>query len=165
MVQLESTLKILRLVWMAFVGSIATFLVVLIVVDAASDVEPLIPLMLAFVAFTEVPILFVMRKQMLGTLALREPEDLRAEGRVDGDALEGALKGAAMRYQTGSIVSFALVESIVIMGFVASFMTGSWVWFGGHAGVALVLYFVLRPTRGGALSILTPQEREGVRQL
>jgi len=161
---IDQTLRTLRILWLAFLASLLTFVVVLVFVDGGSEVEPMLPLMLVVVGLTEVPVLFFMRWQALGTLALREPEDLRAEGRVEGDALDASVRRAAVRYQTATIVSFALVESVVLMGFVASFMSGSVAWYGAMATLGLILFLVLRPTRGGILSVLTPQEREGVRQ-
>jgi len=162
--QVERTLKTLRVMWLAFLASLGTFIAVLVLVDEPLKFEPLMPVLCSVVALVETPVIFFFRWQMLGTMALRAPEDLRAEGRVEGEALDTALLNAAMRYQTVSIVSYALVESVALLGFMSSYVTGSLSWYLGHAAWATVLFLLLRPTQGGILSVLSPQEREGVRR-
>ncbi len=155
----------LRILFGAFAASVLVFAVVVNVAKGPVDgSDPVLPLVLGVAALGEVVMLFVMRHMMMGTVALRMPEDRRVGQTVDGEALGAAVRKASGRYFTGSIVGFAISESVALLGFVAAFVGGEPIAYLPYAGAALLLLAVQFPTTGGLLSILTPEERAGARR-
>lgn len=166
MESLGRILNTLRIIWFAFIVTPFVFGAVLFVLAPDGEgADPMLPLILAFVALTEVPALIFMRFKLLGGLAVIEPNDMRVDERVEGEALEEAIRVAAAKYNTGSIVSFAFCNAIVLMGFVGSYVSGSLLWFGGLAVLGLTALIAVVPRRAGVMSTMTPEQRQGLRQL
>ncbi len=166
MEMLKRVLATLRIVWMAFLVTPVVFAVVLYVAAGQGEPpEPMVPLSVSMVALMEIPAMFFVRWRMLGSLALSEPEDLRAEGRTEEALLEDAIRSAAARYNAASMVSFAFAESVMLMGFVSTYISGSFVWFGLLAPVAFGLLILIRPSQGGVMCVMTPEDRQGLRHM
>jgi len=96
----------------------------------------------------------VLRKVLMGDIALTSPDIPPGRMEVDPSETAAVIKTALARYQTGSIVGFAVAESVGIYGFVAAFMTG-------NAGYALpflagsmALIAVQFPRAAGVISLI-----------
>ena len=155
----------LRLMWAAFLGTLPIYGVAVVLAAPAGGGDPMLPFLLAAVALVEVTMLGVLRFIQLGPgLGLFAREDLRAEATGD-DAAWAALSVAETRFQTGTIVAFALTEAIAILGFVSSFLSGQVAWYVGHAALAGLLLLAQLPTRSGLLGVVPPGPRKRLRDL
>ena len=159
-------LRTLRMLWCVFLLNPLTFAAVLwFAAVPEASVEPTIIWALMGTALLEVPMLFFIRRLTLGHLALIEPRDLRVTEIADAEGLTAAIAGAAARYSTGSIISFALVESILVMGFVASFLSGEAVWFAATTVLFWMLLLVVRPQMAGVMCLMTGPQRQALRRV
>jgi hypothetical protein len=158
-------LRLNLVLWTAFAFVPIVFGIILVLQPGpAGDPQPMVPPMLVVVALMQLPVLIFMRLKTMGSVALFEPDDLRTTDIAKGSDLDSAVMHAQARYRTGTIVSLAFAESIVIFGFVSSFLTGQLLWFVGHWLVQFMLLLLIRPRAGGLLATLEPAERQGLRQ-
>lgn len=160
---IAASLTTLRMLWGSFLVSLCIFGVVLSVVPLDGDAQPTLLYALSGAALFEVPMVFGLRFLLMGpSMGLLTPNDLR-ENRIADDASE-ALLTARQKYQTGSLIGFAMSESIAIMGFVCTFLSAQPVWYAGWASVAVVLYLIQFPRAEGILALMDGPERKRVRQ-
>lgn len=163
---LDQRLRMLRILWLAFLATPGVLGgVLLTAMPGTAEGDPLVALALGSVGIALVPGVFVLRFLMMGpSLGLIVPRDLRAGDGVDDDELTGAVRSAAARYQTGSVVGFAMAEAVVIMGFVATWTSGDLRWFLGGAVAYGLLHLVQLPRRAGVLALLEPAEVKAARR-
>jgi len=161
---MKRMLRTLQIIWMAFlVVPLPLGVALFTAAPDGADSDPMVPFVICFVALMQIPVMLFMRFQQMGTLALIAPDDLRAEGRVEGEDLDEAVRAAAAKYNTGAIVSFAFAESILMFGFVSSFISGNLLFFGALTVLGVATLLVVRPSESGILCLLTPEQRAGYR--
>ena len=162
--KLKQDLLTLKSIWTAFILSAGLFAVVLMTTELGASDDVFLPMVISMIAFVEVPILFIMRYQFLGSLALFEPNDLRVDERTETDALIEPVRAASERYKLASWINFSIAESILIMGFTSSFLSGSLAWYAGAVIVYIALMVLIRPTLAGVMCTLTGPQRQGLRE-
>ena len=162
---LDSHLRPLRLFWLMEVATLVVLGGVFLVATPTS-IEGAEQYGTIFIpiALLQAAILFFLRVRTMGSLALRSPDDLRAEQTVEGRALQDAVEKAAQRYWGGTVVGLALAESIGLLGFVYAWVTASLTNYLGFGLFALVLVSIQIPTRTGMTAVLTGPERKGLRR-
>ena len=119
----------------------------------------ILPTALTGLSIAMIPVVLVMRKTLLGSLALVAPPLARSAEPLPEETIQAALKKAMMRYRTGTIVAFALTESIAVYGLVAAFVTQDAMAFLPNAAVALLMMAIQFPRSAGLLSLLEPEVR------
>ena len=161
---IAASLMTLRMLWGSFLVSLCVFGVVLFVATPGSDADPMMLYALSGVALMEVPMVFGIRFMQMGpSMGLLTPNDLRENG-VSED-VEEALLTARVKYQTGSLLGFAVSESVALMGFVCSFLSAQPLWYAVWASVAVVLLIIQFPRTEGILAIMDAPDRKRTRQL
>ena len=158
-------LRLNMVLWLAFALTPIAFGILLVIQpEPAGDLQALVPPMLSFMALLQLPFIFFMRLKTMGSVALFEPDDLRTTDLAEGPELDSAVMHAEARYRTGTIMSLAFCESIVIFGFISTYMTGQMLWFVAHWVVQFLLMLAIRPRAGGLLATMEPAQRQGLRR-
>lgn len=159
---IQARLLTLRVVWGAICASVGVLGATLFVVTVPPVGETLLPLLLA----AQIPVVAlgigVVRVQQLGPrLGLWPADVLRAEAAPREEALRAAA-AALPRYFSGTVVGLALAESVAVLGFVSSYLTGDLAWFSLHAACAGALLAVQVPRFGGLLALLEPGQAKAL---
>lgn len=121
-------LNTIRIVWAALLVSTVVHVAVLFFLDAtqwsadtAPDPDPM-PMIIAGIGIVEAPVVFVLRKVFLGSLALTTPDATGTRDIAKPADLDFVLAPVIRRYTTGTIIGCALAESVVLFGFVAAYL-------------------------------------------
>jgi len=152
-----------RIIVGAMVMSTCIYFVVLMTLsqqwtEPAPDLG-IIPMTLMGLSIAMIPMVAVLRKVVMGSLALTAPPAARAKETVSEAALEDAVRKAAMRYQVGTLVGVAIAESIAIYGFVTAFLTQEPLAYLPNWGVAVAMMAIQFPRPAGLMNLLGEPER------
>ena len=123
------------------------------------DDQGILPTALTAISIGMLPMIAVLRKVSLGSLALIAPPVARSTEEVSEAALDAALSKATGRYTTGTIIGLALSESIAIYGFMIAFLTHELAAYVPNALIALTMMAVQFPREAGLLNLLGEPER------
>jgi len=137
---------------------------VLFVVTTQESAEPqpetaaqlVIPL--ALVALIELPVILVIRRMLLGSLAFAGPDEhavTRAEP-VPEEEIPALLIAAANKYYVGVVVGIAIANSIAIYGFLLGYLYGSLMPSFPFIFVGLLAALVHLPRKPALLSMIPP---------
>ncbi len=160
-----AALRTPRIVWAAILGSTVMYFGVLVLLSGqwqgeAPPVDPVLPLVLGGMSVVVAALVPVMRRAVMGTVALVAPPPGGMHAEVAEDALEDEISEALRRYQTGTIVGMALSEAVVLFGFVLAFLTQDPLAYVPGWLVGLVLMGIQVPRSGGLDALLPPAVRQ-----
>lgn len=126
--------------------------------EPASDQGPITMVLMAL-SIGMIPIVAVMRKTVMGSVAIVAPPAARSTEEVSPADLDTAIGKAVQRYFSGTIVGLALSESIAIFGLMSAFLSQDIMVFVPNALVALALMAIQFPRPAGLLNLLEESER------
>jgi hypothetical protein len=159
------SLLLQRIVWGALLASTCVYAFVLFFLNqgewAAADPPPPsdLPTILAGMGLVTAPLIFVMRRSLLGSVALGPPDATNETEVASDDALDSALLKALSQYNTGTIVGLAFADSAAFFGLVGAFQAQDPMLFLPGWTLATLLLAVQFPRWQGVAHLLTPPER------
>lgn len=160
-----------RIVWGALLASTCVYAFVLFQLSTGSwgtsEAAPPSDLpaeWLAAIGLLMAPAAFVVRKSILGSLALGAPEATNEKDVASDEELMGALGTALPKYFTGMIIGLALSESVAVFGLVAAFLSQDPTLFLPGWALAALLMVLQFPRWQGVAHLLTPAQRAALYQ-
>lgn len=148
---INAGLRVTRIVWAAFLINPVILGIILVFVqpEGSDDALTILPLVLCMMSLVQIPVMLFMRMRLMGGVGLVAPDDFRTTDTEPVTKLQAQF--ADNRYRTGTLVSLAFAESIVLFGFVSSFVTGSLIWYPILGAMGGLLMAVLFPQKAGLL--------------
>lgn len=147
-------LQTLRIINVAIMLTPLVLFAVLQVMPLAPSGDQQVVMILKLLALAQIPMILVLRKVVMGGVALGGADVPPGASQADEAVLDDAIRQARSKYFTGTIVGSAVAESIALFGFVAGFISGD-------AGAALpflaggmVLIAVQHPREQSMLSLV-----------
>jgi hypothetical protein len=158
-----TSLKIIHLSMLASVGVYGVVAFVAPLQGSSDNTQ--VAQILGLLAFGQIAMIPVLRKLVMGTFALT-PADMSApiSSAQEVDSAELLWRQALGRYTTGSIVGFAVAESIGIFGLVITFLTGNPEACLPFLVGSAALIGVQMPRESIALNLVSPQHRLAVQR-
>ena len=159
----ERPLVTLQVVCMALMVSVFVygFCLFMVAEPGLAESDPLIPMAMMFAAVSVAVVSFVLRRMLLGSLALgrsHENELLRGMP-ASQEVLEQELMSIQQRLFPGIIAPFALCESVAIFGFIAGYLEGNASLYVPYGVASLVLMAIHFPREQTVTALLTPEAR------
>ena len=154
-----------RIIWGALLASTCIYAFVLFSLHqgewAAADPPPPsdLPTILAGMGLVTAPLVFVVRRKTLGSVALGPPDVTNETEVASDEALDRALQTALSKYTTATVIGLAFADTAAVFGLVGAFQAQDPTLFLPGWVLAALLMAVQFPRWQGLAHLLTPPER------
>lgn len=159
------SLLTLRIIWGALLASTCVWPFVLFSLQqgewATADPPPPsdLPTTLAGLGLVTAPLIFVVRRKTLGSVALGPPDATNETEVASDEALDRALQAALSKYTTATVIGHAFAESAAVNGLMGASKAQDPTLFVPGWVLAALLMAVQFPRWQGLAHLLTPPER------